>query len=249
MSFSPHNEDDYSDLERRLKELRKSNNNIETEEELAERFTNLFGRQITVETKEVIKDRTYKLPVENVLNDEEIEQLLLSEGNLLDDESLFSNTHQKKLDSMVSRFLGDDNENNHHDDIVASDLIQQIQDDVYLENKYGNEEKKYILDYGDLEERYRLLKGSSIKSSSIISEIHVSPLGPPPKPLELSEFDDDDPDTWCCICNEDAIVRCRDCEDLYCQECFQNAHFGKDSDSELKQHKYEKYEKYERSGL
>ncbi|CAG8848220.1 18383_t:CDS:2, partial [Gigaspora margarita] len=129
MSFSPHNEDDYSDLERRLKELRKSNNNIETEEELAERFTNLFGRQITVETREVIKDRTYKLPVENVLNDEEIEQLLLSEGNLLDDESLFSNTHQKKLDSMVSRFLGDDNENNHHDDIVASDLIQQIQDD------------------------------------------------------------------------------------------------------------------------
>ncbi|RIB03402.1 hypothetical protein C2G38_2225152 [Gigaspora rosea] len=97
---------DYSDLERRLKELRKSNNNIETEEELAERFTNLFGRQITVETKEVIKDRTYKLPVENVLNDEEI--------------------------------FGDDNENNHHDDIVASDLIQQIKDDVHLENKYAH---------------------------------------------------------------------------------------------------------------
>ncbi|CAG8786368.1 4376_t:CDS:2, partial [Cetraspora pellucida] len=82
---------------------------------------------------------------------------------------------------------------------------------------YGNKEGK-IIDYDELEERYRLLKGDSVKSSSISSEKSgVSPLGPPPKPLELSEFEIDDPDTWCCICNEDAVVRCRDCDDLYCQ--------------------------------
>ncbi|CAG8547917.1 6600_t:CDS:2, partial [Racocetra persica] len=197
MSFSSPNEDDYSDLERRLSELKKSND-IKTEEELVERFTNLFGRPTTIGTKEVVKDRIYKLPAENVLNDDE------------------------KLDSIVSRFLGDD-KSNRGDDIVASDLIRQIQDDVYLENKYGNEEDGKIIDYDELEKRYRLLKESSVKSASISSEkIGVSPLGPPPKPLELSEFDSDDPDTWCCICNEDAVIRCRDCDDLYCQECFQN---------------------------
>ncbi|CAG8601176.1 9699_t:CDS:2, partial [Scutellospora calospora] len=224
MSFSSHNDDDdYSDLERRLRELKKSNNDIETESELAERFTNLFGSQIIVETKEVTKDRTYKLSEENVLNDDEIEQLLLSEENLLEDESLFSNKHQKKLDNIVSRFLGEDDENNHVDEIVASDLVHQIQDDVYLENKYGNKEEINIIDDNDLIERYKLLKESNIKSSNNSEKIRVSPLGPPPKPLELSEFDiDDDPDSWCCICNEDAIVKCNGCDgDLYCQECFQ----------------------------
>ncbi|CAG8793871.1 9992_t:CDS:2, partial [Cetraspora pellucida] len=129
MSFSSPNEDDYSDLERRLNELKKSNNDIKTEEELAERLTSLFGRSTTFEAKEAVKDRTYELPAENVLNDDEIEQLLLSEENLLDDESLFSVTHQKKLDSIVSKFLGDDDESNRGDDVVASDLIRQIQDD------------------------------------------------------------------------------------------------------------------------
>ncbi|CAG8509497.1 7856_t:CDS:2 [Racocetra fulgida] len=177
MSFSSPNEDDYSDLERRLSELKKSNDDIKTEEELVERFTNLLGRPTTIRTKEVVKDRTYKLPAENVLNDDE------------------------KLDSIVSRFLGDD-KSNRSDDIVASDLIHQIQDDVYLENKYGNKEDGKIIDYDELEKRYRLLKESSVKLSSISSEkIGVSPLGPPPKPLELSEFDSDDPDTWCCQFN------------------------------------------------
>lgn len=56
----------------------------------------------------------------------------------------------------------------------------------------------------------------------------------PPKPLNLSDFQDNDPTIgWCCkyyllklgICDQDALVFCPGCDnDRYCSDCFRKGH-------------------------
>ncbi|KAK0367181.1 hypothetical protein LTR91_005133 [Friedmanniomyces endolithicus] len=42
---------------------------------------------------------------------------------------------------------------------------------------------------------------------------------------KLPTYTDDDIESWCCICNEDAEVRCLGCEgDIYCQQCWRDGH-------------------------
>jgi len=45
------------------------------------------------------------------------------------------------------------------------------------------------------------------------------------KPATSEEFGDDDELPFCCICEEDASVRCVDCEmDIFCQRCYRECH-------------------------
>ena len=55
---------------------------------------------------------------------------------------------------------------------------------------------------------------------------------------QRSMADDEDEELpWCSICNEDAGLRCRDCEgDLFCGRCFRECHGEFEMD-----HKAEKY--------
>jgi len=45
------------------------------------------------------------------------------------------------------------------------------------------------------------------------------------KPSNLPKYTDEDIDSWCCICNEDATIKCLGCDgDLYCAECWEEGH-------------------------
>lgn len=59
---------------------------------------------------------------------------------------------------------------------------------------------------------------------------------------KLPVYTNEDIDSWCVICNEDATIRCLGCEgDLYCSACFQEGHSGPDAGLEERGHRWMKY--------
>ena len=58
----------------------------------------------------------------------------------------------------------------------------------------------------------------------------------------LPQFTDEEIDSWCVICNDDATVRCRGCDgDLYCAKCWKDGHVGADAGMDERTHRWVKY--------
>ncbi|PKC08424.1 hypothetical protein RhiirA5_499985 [Rhizophagus irregularis] len=195
-------------------------------------------------------DFQYKLPIEKGFDEKEVEKLSMSEP--LNTPILINYDDQNKLNKVMTEFLGEEftpSNKNFDENDDATRLIKEIQDEINLESKYKDNlyelKEKKEQDFIELEKRYKEFKiHATNENISNKNNISISSLGPPPKPIDLSEFglDDYDLNNWCCICNEDAIIKCRDCDgDLYCQSCFNEGHLGSHSDYEMKQHKFEVY--------
>ncbi|KAF2468210.1 uncharacterized protein BDR25DRAFT_184203, partial [Lindgomyces ingoldianus] len=67
-----------------------------------------------------------------------------------------------------------------------------------------------------------------------------SPTKKPPKILKsnLPKYTDEEIDTWCIICNDDATLKCVGCDgDLYCRDCWMEGHRGESAGLEERRHK------------
>jgi hypothetical protein len=71
-----------------------------------------------------------------------------------------------------------------------------------------------------------------------------APRKKPPVATNLQERLDDEIDTWCIICQDDATLKCLGCDgDLYCQNCWMEGHRGESAGFEERRHKAVLYSK------
>ncbi|KAH7076564.1 hypothetical protein BKA63DRAFT_285426 [Paraphoma chrysanthemicola] len=79
---------------------------------------------------------------------------------------------------------------------------------------------------------------SQTDSLGLPSAPSFAPRKKPPIGSNLQKRIDDEIDTWCVICQDDATLRCLGCDnDLYCQKCWMEGHRGESAGYEERMHK------------
>ena len=85
---------------------------------------------------------------------------------------------------------------------------------------------------------------SQTDSLGLPSAPSFSPRKKPPINSNLQKRIDDEIDTWCIICQDDAMLKCLGCDgDLYCQLCWTEGHRGESAGFEERRHKVVLYAK------
>ncbi|CAG5173218.1 uncharacterized protein ALTATR162_LOCUS7597 [Alternaria atra] len=79
---------------------------------------------------------------------------------------------------------------------------------------------------------------SQTDSLGLPSAPSFAPRNKPPVSANIQKQVDDEIDTWCIICQDDATLKCLGCDgDLYCQTCWMEGHRGESAGLEEKRHK------------
>ena len=85
---------------------------------------------------------------------------------------------------------------------------------------------------------------SQTDSLGLPSAPSFAPRKKPPVSTNLQKKIDDEIDTWCIICQDDATLKCLGCDnDLYCQNCWMEGHRGESAGFEERRHKAVLYSK------
>lgn len=100
--------------------------------------------------------------------------------------------------------------------------------------------KPVVPDMESLQARLDKLKEDLPVPPAAATKRSTAPSLPSLPKAQLHPDDEDSSDkemeNWCCICNDDAIVRCIDCDDdPYCKACFREGHPR--SDPEMGRHR------------
>ncbi|XP_069773333.1 abscission/NoCut checkpoint regulator [Narcine bancroftii] len=114
------------------------------------------------------------------------------------------------MDDWKRAELAIDEEN---EDVVTQQILKQINEEISLDETSG----------------YNI----PVTQPKPVRRKHIPPI---PSAAETAEDDDELP--WCSICNDDAVLRCHNCDgDLYCHRCFREGH----DKFEQKEHRTTKY--------
>ncbi|SLM34074.1 hypothetical protein LPUS_02749 [Lasallia pustulata] len=153
------------------------------------------------------------------------------------------------------------------EDAEAAAYLQQILDEIELENNHGASATDAHSDADDdgiepipapahqdptppldLPSTPTSLPPLPSTPQDLVSLPAAPTFAPPRKPIKVSkpqpksQFTDEEIDSWCVICNDDATVRCLGCDgDLYCALCWREGHVGKDVGLEERAHRWAKY--------
>ncbi|KAF2627950.1 hypothetical protein BU25DRAFT_46968 [Macroventuria anomochaeta] len=87
--------------------------------------------------------------------------------------------------------------------------------------------------------RLAALAGPKTDSLGLPSAPSFAPSAKPPKvQSSLQEKLDEEIDTWCIICQDDATLKCLSCDgDLYCRNCWMEGHRGESAGLEERRHR------------
>lgn len=111
--------------------------------------------------------------------------------------------------------------------------------------KPANESSRKSLDFeSDISARMAALRGlGATNELGLPSAPTFKPIDKPVKGV-MKKYTDEEIETWCTICQDDATVECLGCDgDLYCAKCWKEGHMGPDVGYEERMHKWTKYKK------
>lgn len=231
---------------------------IQKVEELLEIKPNEFTEPVLepTTTTDDLRDRLNLLKENNAAikidNDDEIQQRLanLKGVKLMPEKSTNftpdTRSDQEKIESLLKQFVEEKDINDQHDDAIlsSSGSIDDIEKRLaalrgvdlskikapledFVEESEREEIDRTVMKY--LEEAKLPEFTLDPDEQELISSLPLPP-GVDKKDLEELPF--------CEICNEDAVIRCLECENIFCHRCFLEFH----DEEDYKTHKTKPYE-------
>jgi len=161
--------------------------------------------------------------------------------------------HNDEAESSIDRGSGEEHETS--EDQEMDEYIRLALAEAALEEPDDNKPSNITTDQAENEEQEHPnndddldFPSAPIALPSTPSEPAILPSVPTFQPVfkppvvttnkGISKHTDEEIETWCCICNDDATVKCLGCGgELYCGNCWNEGHRGEDAGMEEKLHR------------
>ncbi|KAJ3287524.1 hypothetical protein HDU79_005636 [Rhizoclosmatium sp. JEL0117] len=230
--------------------VKKGTNDSKEDAELVERLTKLTGSTpVAVSSVSSIStSTTMNTPISTSAS---INTNTLK-SHYVDFTELVLTSPLKQSLSHATNFNNNFSDEDQSDSDEVSDLLSLVKQEIELEKRTSNTERDIESDeVSELELRLRRLSSDfkpsySTPTNQTLASNSTNPLGPPPPaPSSIKELlsptsklIQNKDDAFCCICSEDAVLSCPDCDDdLYCQSCFTRGHaMSEVADEEMTKH-------------